>query len=242
MKRRAVIIYCDNTLSGPLIGTTSDAKNLKSLLLSNLGGNWYPEEILPLRNPNAKSVKEAITDFCKDADYTLVYFSGHGGTEKNRNVLSIELSDCQFSTKGLVTGAARQLIILDACRTFYTHVIDEGDIPFIGDIMPWMFSGSTRELFDVSVNRCEKGITVVYSCDYNESSIDTNIGGAFSSSLFISIRNWGCSGDNREVLSISDAHRLAVKLMESNFLTGQNPVMQRESRINYFPIAVRILQ
>ena len=51
MNRKALIIYCTETNSGSLTGPRMDNKNIREYLKSDVGGQWYDNEIISLENP-----------------------------------------------------------------------------------------------------------------------------------------------------------------------------------------------
>jgi len=73
MKRRALIIYMTDSPSGRLYGPEYDYENIHDYLTSNLGGNWYNNEIIALENATKRQLKEAIFQIA-DSDYTFVVF------------------------------------------------------------------------------------------------------------------------------------------------------------------------
>ena len=78
MKRRALILFCTDTESGHLDGPEYDNKNYKDFLTSHLGGDWYDNKILSIKNPTSIKVSNAMTQFLNGAEYTFIIFSGHG--------------------------------------------------------------------------------------------------------------------------------------------------------------------
>src|ERR1700747_1498950 len=114
--RRALIIYCGNTESGPLIGPHYDNLHYLNFLKSKLGGNWLPHEIQSLTNPTPFGVSRAITNFLNNAHYTFIIFSGHGYFSIDTNRQFVELRGKSISILNLRTNAPRQTLIVDACR------------------------------------------------------------------------------------------------------------------------------
>lgn len=242
MKRRALIIYCDNTESGKLHGPIKDEENYRNFLTSSLGGDWYDQEILSLRNPSSVKVVNAIKTFLSDADYTFIIFSGHGFINLDHNKLQyVELLNKSISIKNLTTNAPRQTMIIDACRGYYSpsreilKIIGEKYEHFIGDIESY----STRKLFEKAVLKAEKGLTILFAASEDESALDTDKGGSYLLSLLRIAEIWAKKYPKNSILTLKPTHEAAKRYLKTYFLTIQNPTMNLEKRLNYFPFAVK---
>lgn len=243
MKRRALIIYCDNTQSGNLPGTIHDNNNYVSFLQSKIGGQWHFSEIHSLRNPLFEEVLEEVELFLNGADYSFVIFSGHGLIsldEKYPKGQYIELQNGNLSINRLKTTTKRQTLIIDACRGIYTPIkynlkpFSEY-LPFIGD----PFELKTRDIFDDAVMQAEEGISVFYSASRNQSALDTESGGAYLFSLLKTSEFWEETDTMNNVLDLKSAHNIASAYLRANINPDQRPVMNREKRLRNFPFAVK---
>lgn len=239
LNRKALIIYCNNTSSGSLPGPAADNNNLINYLTSNLGGCWDFSEIISLPNPSISTVRNTINNQFTNVEYSLVVFSGHGFIAGPNNTQYIELLDGDISINEIVTKAIRQSIIIDACRNII-HPININESRnmtalqnFLGDIE------NTRVIFDNAIRQCDQGISVLYSASANESSVDSQLGGAYLYSFIKSAEIWGRNNNTNRILTIRDAHYNCIPYMKRNFVTTQNPVMQSEKRMFYFPFGVK---
>jgi len=241
MERRALIIYCNNTASGRLNGPIADNKNIIDHLTSYLGGEWYDDEILSLQNPSSQKVSIAVKNFLNGADYTFTIFSGHGfiNTDDNKTQYC-EVANGDISIMRLVSNAPRQTILIDACRGFHSpsqQALVKGMSGvyeyFTGDPM------STRRIFDNAVLAAEKGITVLYAAYEDESAADSDRGGAYTYSFLKVCKNWEKSDREYNILTVKQAHNAGIMYMNKNFITKQQPTMNQEKRLRYFPIAVK---
>lgn len=243
MKRRALIIYCDNTQSGPLNGPSIDETNYQAFLQSNLGGDWFSSEILSLQNPTIQQVRYAILNHLANADYTFMIFSGHGYIDTNDGGLQYcELSGGSTPLRNLWSSAKRQTIIVDACRGFYSrrHVLLEKSFSGIGDLSNFEGIPSTRDLFTRAVLNCNEGKIALYAAGRNQSALDTAGGGAYLLSLLKVAEIWENRNSNNNVLSLKNVHSGAKAYMKDNFETIQVPQIHPE-RQNYFPLAVKFV-
>lgn len=243
MKRRALIIFCDNTKSGELFGPPCDNLHFRKFLRSNLGGAWKEDsEILSLNNPSSTKVIKAVKEFLNGSDYTFTVFSGHGflNTDENRHQF-IELSDESISILNLRTTAKRQALIIDACRGFYSpsqellKSLDEKYFSMDG------ISPSTRKIFDDAVIRADEGLTILYAASKNQTALDTDKGAAYLTSLLKVAERWeNKESESNMVMDLMVAHNHAAKYLTNNFETIQNPSMNQEKRKIYFPFAVKL--
>lgn len=240
MIRKALIIYCNNTHSGRLHGPAMDNLFYRAFLKSTLGGEWKDDEIISLQNPTLNIIASAKTIHLSNADYTFTIFSGHGGfnTDDNRQYLEITGGDIPLNT--LITNANRQTIIVDACRGYYSRMLEKSVMEGLGDAFSG-FSGvhSTRQLFDNAVMGCEQGLTVLYAASENQTALDTNNGGAYLCSLLEVADAWENRNTHENVFSLKSAHEYATDYLRNNFNTIQRPAMNSEKRHRYYPFAVK---
>jgi len=240
MKRRALIIYMTDTPSGRLDGPAYDYKNIHEYLTSNLGGNWYSNEIIALQNATKRQLKEAIFRMA-DSDYAFVVFSGHGEFEQDTKLQYIELLDDEVSIKELFVNSKRQTIIIDACRGYFSmreRLLEKSKV-FSMASESLYHEISTRELFNNKLAKTEEGLTILYAANENQTALDTNIGAAYISSLLNIAKKWELSSNNMEELTIKDAHEKAIDYLYLNFDTKQIPVINKEKRLRYYPFAVK---
>jgi len=238
MIRRALIIYCDDTGKKVLPGPPHDNSNYRKFLESNTGGYWYGTEIHSLHSPTIAEVKKKVADFLSGAEYTFIIFSGHGYIESSTMMQHMDVADGDISVLDLNTNAPRQTLIVDACRGFYTTVVEETKIftkafeHAIGN------TGITRAIFTNAVLQAEEGWSILFSASKNQSSLDTENGGAYLLSLLKSAESWA-EGNKRDIaLRLDEVHDLAVEYIK-RFETNQVPVTNSEKRRVYFPFAVK---
>ncbi|MBL7976577.1 MAG: caspase family protein [Candidatus Kapabacteria bacterium] len=240
MKRAALIVYCDNTQSGQLPGPCKDYINFRNYLLSNLGGNWYENEVNSLRNPTFQELKDCVVNCMSNKDYTFIVFSGHGYIQQVRglDIQYLELKDANVSINDLISNAKRQTIVIDACRGRIDNnyeVTQKG----LDDVIELAESNyNTRFKFDTNIMKADEGVTVLYSADINQTSLDTKIGGAYIFSLIDSVKSFNKQKILNSITTVQEAHYLAKAYIKI-FPTVQNPVMSNEKRLIHFPFAVR---
>lgn len=241
MKRRALIVYCDNTSSGELNGPVYDNANFIDYLTSYSGGEWFDNEIMSLRNPTSYAVSNAVTNFLNGADYTFTIFTGHGFINTDQyNLQFIELADKDISIVNLRTDANRQTLIVDACRGFYSPTRKQL-IKGFSDLYD-SFDGSklsTRKLFDNAVLSAEEGWTILFAADENQTALDTDEGAAYLLSLLKTSENWERTNRRDNVLTLSETHEAAKIYLAQTFPTNQRPTTNGEKRRVHYPFAVK---
>ena len=236
MIRRALIIYCNNTFSGPLPGPAKDNENYINFLTSSLGGEWERNEIRSLSNPTALLVEQIKQIFLNDADYTFVIFTGHGCINtQHQNLQYAELSDGNISILKLKTNAPRQTIIFDSCRGFEQFESDEITKAIEESTKMFATKRSTRQLFDNAVSKCEQGISVLYAASEDQSASDSKDGALYLSALIRVAEDWEESETKANILPINVAHNRASLFINENALSIQVPEMVPDKRKNNFP-------
>lgn len=240
MNRRALIIYMADSPSGKLEGPSQDNENLREFLTSRLGGDWYSNEIISLKNPTIKKVQDTILTF-SGYDYSFIVFTGHGELEEYEKNQYLELMDGEISVKELITDCPRQTMIIDACRGYFPkrQRLLEKSMNFSMGMESFERNISTRQLFDDNLAKAEKGLTVLYAANENQSALDTNLGAAYISSLIGSAQEWERTSKNETVFSLKSVHGKSVEYMRKHFVTTQVPVMNHEKRLRYYPFAVK---
>ena len=240
MNRKALIIYCTETDSGPLIGPQMDNKNIRAYLKSDVGGQWYDDEIISLETPTISEIEDCIAEEFYNVDYSFIVFTGHGGIDEKDGQDYLEVADGDIPLSTLVSPAPKQTLIIDACRGYFKHIPDSLQKRFSN--LYEYFSGhpNTRPLFEDAVSQAEEGITILYSANENQSSLDTNKGGAYIYSLLSICKEWEKSVKKKFVyLDLRDAHEEACDYLKRHFITNQKPTMNTEKRRTYYPIAVK---
>lgn len=240
MERKALIIYCTNTSSGTLNGPYKDNQNFIDYLKSDVGGQWYNEEIVSIQNPNKNDIIRIISNDFNNVDYSFIVFSGHGYISINDNLQYIEINNCDIPILELRTNAKRQTIIIDACRGYYQPIHDSKQTRFSNLYEYATGHPNTRGIFEAAVEQADEGITVLFSADENQSSLDTDKGGAYLLSLLSVCKEWERKTNERNCYyPINYAHDEACLYIKKHFVTNQNPVMNQEKRRYYFPLAVK---
>jgi len=171
----------------------------------------------------------------------LLFFSGHGEFEKDTRLQYLELFDDEVSINELISNSKRQTIIIDSCRGFFSmreKLLEKSKV-FSMASEAFYHEVSTRELFEKKLVKTEEGITVLYAASENQTSLDTDLGAAYISSLLSVAKKWEQSSNNTTELNLKDAHEKAIDYLHKNFVTNQIPTMNREKRLRYYPFAVK---
>jgi hypothetical protein len=178
-KRKAILIGCPGTNEGYLYGVEQDLKNVSKYLQSEKGGVWYLSEIKTLSNPSYDQVKRELEK--ANADYTFVYFSGHGYTNSDSNHRMICLRDANISDKNLLNNSPRQLVLIDACRNEISQGL--GEAPEFEPQWEHITGSPVRELFDSYILNSPIGKLIVHGTQRGQYSYDSQSGGMFTNAL-----------------------------------------------------------
>ena len=96
-----------------------------------------------------------------------------------------------------------------------------------------------REKFDRIVNSCEKGRTIIFSCDSDESAgEDAKGNGGYFSLAYLKVAKNAVINEGH-YCSVKNIFDSAVPEMKKMFpLATQNPIILPERRIQYFPFCI----
>lgn len=198
VRRRAVLIgwpYGGDYLHG----VKSDLVNVKKYLCSPHGGSWLESEIETLESPTLDQVQLALLR--ATADYSIVYFSGHGYTDNETGNRMISLRDYHISDRYLLNNSSRQLVIIDACRNILPAGISGIPVDKYNrmDNFSGLIASSTRQMFDRYVRNSSPGKLIIHSTSVGHSSYYNNdgSGGVFTNALLSSSVNIRPKDSNR---------------------------------------------
>ncbi|HRJ29760.1 MAG TPA: caspase family protein [Cyclobacteriaceae bacterium] len=177
--RKAVLIGSPGHQNNFLRGVGSDIRNMSKFLQSNKGGAWRKEDILILDNPNLAQVSLVLRSVT--ADYLFVYFSGHGYTDWRRGLRMLALRDYNIQDLHLLNSSPRQLIIVDACRSYAAPGLS--GVPAFEDHVDHFEGSPAHELFNEYIACSPEGKLIVHATQPGKVSIDSPSGGHFTQAL-----------------------------------------------------------
>ena len=237
IKRRALIIA--SPLTGTedyLPGVQQDVQNMMKFLLSAAGGAWRSNEISIWEEPPLKLLQN-IPKYFRDAEISLIVFSGHGYMNGGKNYICINKKH-SISLDRLATKSKREVMIIDACRTerMIDHFDGIGAIDFEFDSKNRLYS---RRLMDKLISKSSKGRNLVLSASPDEEAIDTDSGGAFTVSLMQSILHW-YEESMSPVLTMRDLFRMSKRRLHTSGgqQTPQHLVSTRYPDAKNIPFAI----
>jgi hypothetical protein len=177
--RKAILIGSPGPKDNHLEGVKIDLQNMKRFLLSEAGGAWNDEEISVLKDPTLSEILPYLESM--DEDYLFVYFSGHGFTNTHgARMLSLRGHSIP-DTLLLRTPSQKQLVVVDACRTFVSHGFS--GIPEY-ELGVDHFEGSyARRIFDECISLSPAGKIIVHSTQSGYKSYENTLGGHFTQAL-----------------------------------------------------------
>ena len=243
MKRQAILIGAPGVKTSKkyLHGVDVDITNYINFLQSAIGGAWIKSEINEIKNPDKENLIRLIRSV--KADYLLIVFSGHGSFAlSGETTLSINKTE-HIALQDLITftpTVSKVMFVLDTCRNFvdsnFSNCIGESAIFFTSQLS----KAQSRMLFDRQLKKCEDGIIFCYSCAIGQTSIDTNNGGCFTTSLLYIAQKWAAKQDIYSVLTIDTAFGLAKNDITTYITKNQSPQLRvSNQRRCWFPFAIR---
>ena len=235
-RRKAILIGSPGNEDNFLSGVGHDLKNFSKFLTSDKGGGWYEEEIHLLENPSVAEVRQIIKESI--VDYLIVFYTGHGYTEVGTRKRILCLKDQDISDASLINRSSKQLILVDACRT-YSDVSISGLPDFGQDLLS--FEGSpVRDTFDRYIANSPAGKVIIHSTQAGQISVDTPKGGLFTSALLFVATQINTRSDYKFV-SLKKILEHVPRVMQEISNT-QNPSVVFVSGQMKIPFAVGIPQ
>jgi hypothetical protein len=233
MIRKALLIGAPGPKEKYLNGVSVDMGNFKNYLLSDTGGFWFDSEIMSVVNPSPSELGAKL-DQLKKVDYSIVYFSGHGGISKlnNRYYIEINSSGDDFDVSSLKELSDRELIIIDSCRGYYTPMEKARGDRAIFSVMNTR--NRYRERYESILQKCEYGTVSLYAANFGEAANEDSLGGYFTQGLFRSV-----GSEFFDCLNVNEAFNLAKEFVttKTRYQTPQKDGSIR--RNNWFPFALK---
>jgi hypothetical protein len=247
--RRIAIIIGDGVSGGErLPGVAADHSTLAEFLCSDAGGAWEEDELVHLNKAlSARDLTQALKAGAR-CDYALVTFSGHGYIDgKSKDTMICVGPGVEVADGDLLTGAARQLAILDSCRKVVSgEALGKSERISFGRFgeatQAARYRRSCRALYDRLVADADEGVSFVFACGAGQSAGDRPSGGMFLQSLINWSSNWASEAKvpGREAMkyvSIPNAVQGAAQALAQR-RSPQQPVAALGRRREHFPFAV----
>lgn len=203
-----------------LHGPTFDLEMMFDLLVEDDEISLYkPNQVIELGNPTSARFREAILDYAQSrsarGDILLFYFTGHGCV-LDANTFGFCLTDTRLGVEGrgvlplsvvpfsevlqtLATYDVHPIFILDAC--FSSMTAPQGDSLVANNLQNAMRAAKSETF------------ALIASSGSRSTSIDTSIGGVFTQSLYLIIKN-GLSGGSGKLQPFITLKELASPLQE----------------------------
>lgn len=245
MKRKAILIDSGDTGSRPLKGTAVDVKFWREYLLSNCGGAWNSSEIVILKSPSVEDLKVELQE-AKLMDFAFVSYSGHGYAVKSNDkytppITKVDINKTtSIDVRDLNPGCKRAMVIADSCR----QLMLEETLKSARSLDRYVTNSADDSLrhryqFEKYVLQAAEGCVFCFGCDLGQTSGESpTTGGFYSSQLMKASEDWYSNAKTQSVLSIAEAHDLAVAGVYRQS-PQQEPQYDGGRRTVHFPLAVK---
>ena len=234
MKKRALLIGAagGGTRSQYLHGVEADLHNMREHLISPKGGGWQDHEVIILDNPAISQINLVFNDL--NADFTQIYFTGHGSTDENgRRILHLSNGQ-KFADKDfLKLRSTRLLITVDACRVYLPS--DSG-LGFLGEAYSHFDGDSSqlllaRKLYNYWIKNTMPGRLIVHSTDRYNSALDLGTGGVFTSSLLDYASRLRPNGNKCTIADIINICSRAASSISKNGYSQRPTIVYKQGNI-----------
>ena len=241
MKRKALIITNPGEPGEDYLhGVDRDREAYREFLDSAIGGWWYSSEIEKLDRPQVAEVMIAVRGL-KDADYSVVIFSGHGGYSRvqDETILVLRPGGTIPASELLVNGR-KQTVILDCCRKVGKEDLREAMMFKAARALPAVNGPRCRDYYERQIEECGVSTVMMFACAVGESAYDRPEGGVYSYSLIRGTHEWA-EYEQRErpvALSVALAHEVAAERVARRRGERQTPGIEKPRSGPYFPFCV----
>jgi hypothetical protein len=229
IKRKALVIGSPAKGGRFLKGVNQDLVRVPKFLRVDRGGAWMNDEIKILSNPTREQTLEAVKR--ATADYSFIYFSGHGGA-KITGERVLEVCDGYVSAHEFVNDSPKQLIVADACADYVGAMIS-GVEDYYGDVYE-SFTGENqaRELFKWYIENSDDGKIMAHAAQLGQSTGDSDFGGYFTQAILHIATRMKTETDYYPV-SIYDVLQYAPSLLEQkNIKDIPTPAIEWEGNLS----------
>lgn len=224
-----------------LNGVSLDMYNMRNYLRSNTGGAWKDYEIMDIVNPTSLQLLIALNN-AKKSDFSLILFSGHGGTsiKNGKTYLEINNQGEDFPAEGLINHTSKELVIIDTCRSYFVPQTIRQDSITKAINEEISMSTKHRALYDTQITEADIGSLILYACSIGETANDTDEGGIFTQSLIKTGITLSKERDSYLYQPVNSTFNQAKIIVSSRYKT-QHPVMEGSiRRRTWFPFAVKV--
>ena len=176
MEKRILLVGNNDGLPGVKI----DLRNFKKFFTSDIGGYWYPNEIIEMLNPTRLALLTKINNLKRlNLDYCIVIFSGHWG-QYREVVLEINGNSEYMLESEFKNISRKQLTIFDCCRGVMEDLNENRGLG--GTVLNKSFSTNDylRIKYERRISLALDQQVTLYSCSINEFSTDTIDGGVYT--------------------------------------------------------------
>lgn len=218
MKRRALLIGNSNGLAG----VKKDISNYVKFLTSNFGGQWYDSEIIIKMNPTRSDLLNTIQILkAESPDFAFIVFSGHGAYKKGTLLEINENEECIYETE-LIGISKRQISIYDCCRNVVSIELVELN-KAMRSVALYESKNDLRVRYELRIMQAIEQQISLYACSINESALDSENGGLYTSNLLGSV----LPSNSNQYKLVGETHEEAANKTTTsawiNYLHRQNP-------------------
>lgn len=254
MKRKALLIGYPGKMGDQHYtkGVFKDITGFEDFLQSPIGGLWDKKtEIETFLQPQKKNLHLSLSKLeHENIDYSLIVFSGHGKFSAITKSTILKINDTEeIDSNILRLSNLKQTVILDCCKEISTETAKA--LTLISALSKYSQIANPEKCrinYNANIARCGNISIIMHSCAIGEYSYDDGYSGAYYlQGLLESAKEWidnnTLFADERQlqevkVLSVAQAHDLAVLNVVERSKNSQNPYIEKPKGGNYPPFCV----
>lgn len=236
MKRKALIIGNSGNPGEYLEGVQQDVNNYKQFLLSNIGGEWYDDEILVSLDETKTQIEDKISALGKGKyDFVFILFSGHGSYSTLKECRKLYIFNDPIYENQLLHLAPRQITIIDTCANLEHEQITESMEAFVERLTFKAMLIDHRKRYEDAILACPIQQVVLYSSNINEASgDDSELGGYFAYNLLKIAR-----ANEKNVLNCREAYLHTKSIVQVQTSNKQNPQCKCIKSPDILPFSIK---
>ncbi|MGJ3348256.1 caspase family protein [Morganella sp. Je.2.23] len=224
MKRKALIIANADGLPGVDV----DVTNIRTFLTSISGGGWFDDEIEILRSPLKSNLISKLSGVRGCYDFTIVFFAGHGGNNRGRNLLFLNSYNEYITDSDISNLSERQINIIDCCRSpvadYELVKLSESCVAGLESYSDEYLSlDEARAKYEERVKKSPTQQVTLYACSEGEYSSDTKNGGLYTSAFLEKAANCNKKQAFQTALACHTAISSQVTMQAQKFGNNQHP-------------------
>jgi hypothetical protein len=218
--RSAVLLNCPGNGTNFLNGVATDIESYEKHLLSDMGGNWYKNEISTITSPTRTGLINRL-NLEREKDILYIFFCGHGYYAKPSNQQMLCLARNEEIDAAVLLGYGRRVfLVTDSCQEIIMTAYSEARL-FRSDVQNAETEPKNRRRFNSMIDDLPIGASYhAKACAIDELAGEDERGGLFSQALIEECRT---RASNRQDFNLCNNFQSVADSVSRKSGGRQNP-------------------